>query len=251
MKTSHASYPIDRSRLSLKRKRAAPIVASLICPDPARAAQDQDTKLKVELSFWDSIKESRDPDVFEDYLKKYPDGQFAAIARSKLRALRGPSDAPLSGNSVASSTASDLFGLRRGMTKEEVIGLVGKDAIMEGKVPEDDLVLSRVPQTLQGMDGLYRLMFSPKDGLLNVQATSKITTPKATDKLFIQMLDTLSQTFGKPEASVSYDAIWLHGLPKVFHAIEVKKVQFQGGRTFVQINCQFDGYGEYLDSKKK
>jgi hypothetical protein len=38
----------------------------------------------IELSFWDSIKNSTNPEDFKAYLDKYPDGQFAALA--KLRA---------------------------------------------------------------------------------------------------------------------------------------------------------------------
>jgi hypothetical protein len=41
----------------------------------------------VELSFWDSIKNSRDPADFREYLNKYPEGQFAGLARNKLKSL--------------------------------------------------------------------------------------------------------------------------------------------------------------------
>lgn len=39
----------------------------------------------IELSFWDSIKNSTNPDDFKAYLDKYPDGQFAALARSRAQ----------------------------------------------------------------------------------------------------------------------------------------------------------------------
>jgi hypothetical protein len=39
----------------------------------------------IELSFWDSIKTSTSPDDFKAYLDKYPDGQFSAIAKNKIR----------------------------------------------------------------------------------------------------------------------------------------------------------------------
>jgi hypothetical protein len=45
--------------------------------------------LAVELSFWDSIKNSSDPEEFSAYLRKYPEGQFAELARIRLRALGG------------------------------------------------------------------------------------------------------------------------------------------------------------------
>jgi len=42
----------------------------------------------IELSFWDSIKNSTNPDDFKAYLDKYPDGQFAALAKSRAQPTR-------------------------------------------------------------------------------------------------------------------------------------------------------------------
>jgi hypothetical protein len=42
----------------------------------------------IELSFWESIKNSTNPDDFKAYLDKYPDGQFAALARSRAQPNR-------------------------------------------------------------------------------------------------------------------------------------------------------------------
>jgi uncharacterized caspase-like protein len=41
-----------------------------------------------ELSYWDSIKGSTDPEDFKAYLEKYPTGQFAALARNKINGLQ-------------------------------------------------------------------------------------------------------------------------------------------------------------------
>jgi hypothetical protein len=51
----------------------------------------------IELSFWDSIKNSTNPEDFKAYLDKYPDGQFAALARLRAQPSRpamnpGPAD---------------------------------------------------------------------------------------------------------------------------------------------------------------
>jgi adenylate cyclase len=45
---------------------------------------------EVELTFWNSIKDSRDPDMFRAYLHKYPKGAFADLAQINLN--RTPSD---------------------------------------------------------------------------------------------------------------------------------------------------------------
>jgi tetratricopeptide (TPR) repeat protein len=42
----------------------------------------------IELSFWESIKNSTNPDDFKAYLDKYPDGQFAALAKSRAQPAR-------------------------------------------------------------------------------------------------------------------------------------------------------------------
>jgi len=42
----------------------------------------------IELSFWESIKNSNNPDDFKAYLDKYPDGQFAALAKSRSQSNR-------------------------------------------------------------------------------------------------------------------------------------------------------------------
>ena len=45
----------------------------------------------VELSFWESIKDSKQPDDFRDYLAKYPNGQFAGLASRRVATLsQGP-----------------------------------------------------------------------------------------------------------------------------------------------------------------
>lgn len=52
----------------------------------------------IELSFWDSIKNSTNPDDFKAYLDKYPDGQFAALARNRAQAQK-----PITGSSDTNS----------------------------------------------------------------------------------------------------------------------------------------------------
>jgi tetratricopeptide (TPR) repeat protein len=42
----------------------------------------------MELSFWETIKNSNNPDDFKSYLDKYPDGQFAALAKSRSNLVR-------------------------------------------------------------------------------------------------------------------------------------------------------------------
>lgn len=42
----------------------------------------------IELAYWDTIKNSNNPEDFKSYLAKYPDGQFAELAKSRSNASR-------------------------------------------------------------------------------------------------------------------------------------------------------------------
>lgn len=41
----------------------------------------------IELSYWETIKNSNNEDDFKSYLNKYPDGQFAALAKNRINNL--------------------------------------------------------------------------------------------------------------------------------------------------------------------
>jgi tetratricopeptide (TPR) repeat protein len=53
----------------------------------------------IELSFWETIKNSNNPEDFKSYLAKYPDGQFAELAKSRSTASR-PANGGGGGDSV-------------------------------------------------------------------------------------------------------------------------------------------------------
>jgi adenylate cyclase len=48
------------------------------------------TAVNIELTFWNSVKDSSDPAMFEAYLAKYPEGEFKALAEIQLSKLRDP-----------------------------------------------------------------------------------------------------------------------------------------------------------------
>jgi len=53
----------------------------------------------IELAYWDTIKNSNNPNDFKSYLDKYPDGQFAELAKSRANAAR-PASGGGGGDSV-------------------------------------------------------------------------------------------------------------------------------------------------------
>lgn len=53
-------------------------------PAPAVNAISQNAQLTVELAFWDSVKNAQASYYFETYLRRYPNGLFAEIAKLKI-----------------------------------------------------------------------------------------------------------------------------------------------------------------------
>ena len=48
----------------------------------------KDTPEQYELTFWDSIKDSKHPSDYEAYLQAYPNGRFATLAHARIAQLR-------------------------------------------------------------------------------------------------------------------------------------------------------------------
>jgi hypothetical protein len=46
---------------------------------------DDDEGSRVEVAFWESVQESDDPAEYLLYLKRFPEGQFAELARTRLQ----------------------------------------------------------------------------------------------------------------------------------------------------------------------
>jgi hypothetical protein len=91
-------------------KRALGLAVFLICcllsaaaskgapgsPAPQQRTASPNTDQSAnERLFWESVRDSKDPEEFRAYLRKFPDGVFADLARARLKALGGsaPSEA--------------------------------------------------------------------------------------------------------------------------------------------------------------
>jgi tRNA A-37 threonylcarbamoyl transferase component Bud32 len=55
--------------------------------DTAVKASNQAREDEVELTFWNSVKDATDQQLYRDYLEKYPRGRFESLARTKLEIL--------------------------------------------------------------------------------------------------------------------------------------------------------------------
>ena len=67
---------------------------ALLEPDgpaaPVEPAPADTDPVAVELVFWDTVKDSDKPAMFEAYLERYPEGAFAALAKVRLSDLGSP-----------------------------------------------------------------------------------------------------------------------------------------------------------------
>lgn len=62
-----------------------------------------------EIAFWQSVRQSDDPEELRAYLEAYPDGHFSALARIRLKRLAsGPDAADAAGAAVGGATGSGL-----------------------------------------------------------------------------------------------------------------------------------------------
>jgi hypothetical protein len=73
-------------------------------PPAAPAASSSD--IAADVAFWNSVKDSRDPAELIAYLKAFPDGQFAVLARLRLDAARA--QAGLAAGDLTEATIKDI-----------------------------------------------------------------------------------------------------------------------------------------------
>jgi uncharacterized caspase-like protein len=77
-------YPNGQfAELATNRIRALEVVAKPVEPQPV----SREAGGATEIAFWDSVKSSTNPEDYRAYLKRYPDGAFAELAKNRLMPL--------------------------------------------------------------------------------------------------------------------------------------------------------------------
>ena len=61
--------------------------ARLSEPDASESAEPQ-PDAAVELAFWETVRDSDNPAMFEAYLEKFPDGQFKSLAEIRVKEIK-------------------------------------------------------------------------------------------------------------------------------------------------------------------
>jgi|GEM_PF-1943673 len=86
------------ARLQIEELAAPPDAAPPAEPPVADAAPDSGDEaepLSPDAVFWLSIKDSEDPEAYEEYLRRFPDGLFAGLARRRIERFGEPPPPPL------------------------------------------------------------------------------------------------------------------------------------------------------------
>ena len=121
---------------------------------PSSAALGQVDSTTVELAFWDSVKDSGAPSEYRAYLQKYPDGQFASLARDRMNTLLAQAPAPGRKPSPATSPTQVALAQPSAVVSgsASTIARVGDvwsyDLLMNGRRQKDKLTI-----TVTGVEG--------------------------------------------------------------------------------------------------
>jgi len=183
---------------------------------------------------------------------------------------------------TASSTAvpgQGPFGFQWGMTKDQIIELVGQKSVKEGDSNGIEILnLSTAPKPHPAFES-YTLILSPERGLLKIVAVGKTIQTNGfgseVHDAFIEMRDTVSATYGSAK---TFDLLksgsiwnepreWMMGLlkkeriltaywnetaklPNHITVIELEGEALSRESGYLSLAYQFEGFSEYLQSQK-
>ena len=155
------------------------VIAVANAPAPARkkvvASVPNSGPLNVdlaafELSYWETIKSSKDPADFESYLKRYPDGQFADLAMRRSRSGRASSEAtPVENATAAAEPAAEPSSWSLGARPQKSIARLlaeGQEKLASGALVQPAgssaadryrAVLKLEPNNIDATTGLHRV----------------------------------------------------------------------------------------------
>jgi Flp pilus assembly protein TadD len=83
-----AARPVAKPASPKAAPKRATANARNTSPSRGRGSSGANTSA-AEITYWETIKDSTDPEDFRGYLKKYPNGEFADIADRRVRSLSG------------------------------------------------------------------------------------------------------------------------------------------------------------------
>jgi hypothetical protein len=103
---------------------------------------------------------------------------------------------------LSSVFAQGPFGFRAGMTRDQILNLVGKGAVVAADTKDDALALNTAPKPHSAFEE-YVLTIAPQGGLVRVTAVGKnISTSVYGAELhsqFVDIRDAIAATYGTPK----------------------------------------------------
>jgi formylglycine-generating enzyme required for sulfatase activity len=113
--------PTPKKTTTTKKNQPAKSTSNSKTSRPAKTPSDSATT--AEMIFWNTIKDSTNPDDFKEYLKKYPNGEFAGLARNRLNALETAAKEEAARKEEARRKDEDAAKKRPGAVVKNSIGM--------------------------------------------------------------------------------------------------------------------------------
>jgi hypothetical protein len=203
----------------------------------------------------------------------------APAAATTVAATAEPASAPPIARPAPSSAPANPFGFEFGMTKQQAIAKLGKDAV--AKDSGVNVVFKNAPNPHPDFE-IYIAAFSPEKGLLKITAVSKdIQTSDDGSELrqkFNAFLSALREKYGKPvkdfdfckgndvECGSEYfmmelkeknrylNSYWTNAdnaLPPHLQTIEIEAIAAGINKGYIQIAYEFEGWDAFVDELDK
>jgi hypothetical protein len=159
---------------------------------------------------------------------------------------------------VGQAFAAGPFGFEKGMTREQIIQLVGKNAVDVQFSIGNILSVNTAPKPDPAFDS-FLLLISPTEGLLSIDASGKLTdSTAALQKSFTDIVSWVNHNYGSA-ASTSDKCIewatcktvsWQLKKPDN-HVVNIEVKAKKLGSDLGLVNCafQFEGYRQYVEGK--
>lgn len=202
----------------------------------------------------------------------------APVATTTIAALE-PVSAPVTANPAPSSASANPFGFEFGMTKQQAIAKLGKDAV--SKDSGVNVVFKTAPNPHPDFE-IYIAAFSPEKGLLKVTAVSKdIQTSDDGSELrqkFNSFLAALREKYGKTVKDFDFckgndvecrseyfmmelkeknrylNSYWTNannGLPPHLQTIAIEAIASGINKGYITIGYEFEGWDAFVDELDK
>jgi hypothetical protein len=201
-----------------------------------------------------------------------PDQLDSAVLASIISISESSLAAPSSNAAQVSRAKATPFGFEAGMTKEQVIAKLGKDALVQD---QGVLVAFNSAPDPHPDFVLYQCGFSPEQGLIKVIGISKkIETSEYGNELqaqFHTFRDALAEKYGKPGTDVdackgnrvdcndkffmsslkseirALDSFWKTNLPANLESISLESDAIDSNSGYIAVSYEFQGWSKFAD----